>query len=72
MDLLAVTDPTGLPVRRPPTHIMRVEIPLNMTEPAPDFDAVSDALKLALAVSRAAYSRNICNDPQVTMTEVEA
>ena len=64
--------PGPLPERRAPSHIMLIEVPLNMMiEPAPDFDAVADSVKIALALSRAAYSRNICDDVQVTMTEVE-
>jgi hypothetical protein len=60
----------GLSERRAPTHIMWVEVPLDLSERSPDFDAVADALRMVLAISRAALSGEICADPQVTMDEL--
>lgn len=55
--------------RTEPTHIMRIEIPLDLRERSPDFDAVSEAVKVSLAVSRGALSGEICNDIQVSVEE---
>lgn len=55
--------------QKPPTHILRIEIPLNMGEPPTDFDAVQDAVTLALSISRAAYSGVICDNTMVTLEE---
>lgn len=53
--------------RLEPTHMLRIDIPLNMSDPPTEYDAVKQALDLALAISRAAYDKVICNDIQVTM-----
>lgn len=55
-----------------PTHIMRIEIPLCLADPSSEFDPVADALKLVLSISRVGFAGQICDDPQVTMTEVES
>jgi len=60
----------GLSERRAPTHIMRVEIPLDLSNRSPDFDAVKDALRIVFAVSRAAFSGDICDGLVVTMEDV--
>lgn len=60
---------SSLPERRDPTHVVRIEVPLCLSDPSPDFDAVADAVTIALAVSRAAYSGHICDGAQVTMIE---
>lgn len=59
----------GLTERRAPTHILRIEVPLNLNDPPYDYDPVADALKLALAISRAGFAGHICDDPAVTMEE---
>ena len=62
----------GQSERRAPTHIMRIEVLLNLTDAPYDYDAVADALKLALSISRAGFAGLICDDPQVTLEEVDA
>lgn len=60
-------------MRRPPTYILRIDVPLYIVDPpvapgrAPEFDAVAEAVKIALALSRAAYVGVICNDAQVSL-----
>lgn len=62
--------------RTKPTHVLRVEIPLDLGGEIPfelykpvDSDAVQDALHIALSVSRAAYDGVICDEIQVTSIE---
>lgn len=55
--------------RAVPTHMLRVEVPLNLDDPSHDYDAVKDAILLTLSVSRAAFSGHICDGPRVTMEE---
>ena len=61
----------GLSERRAPTHILRIDVPLSLSddELPYDYDPVADAMKLALAISRAGFAGHICDDPQVTMIE---
>lgn len=56
-----------LPERSEPTHILRIDVPLNTDELPTEFDAVAEALKIALALSRAATAGVICDDPQVSL-----
>lgn len=55
--------------RRPPTHVLVIEVPLKLDVPAPDYDPVQDALRVALSISRAAYGGHICDDPHVSLRE---
>lgn len=59
----------GLTERKPPTHKLHIEVPINMDDPPTDFDAVKQALELALSVSTAAYKKVICDDIEVTLEE---
>jgi hypothetical protein len=56
-------------VRRPPTHVLRVEIPLHLDPPPSDYDPVKHALDVALSVSQAAFDGHVCDDIQVTMLD---
>lgn len=58
-----------LPERRDPTHVLTITIPLALEPPAPDFDAVADAVRLALAVSRAAYTGHVCDEVTVAIAD---
>lgn len=58
-----------LPEQREPTHVFRVEVPLWLDGPPLNYDAVAQAMQLALAVSRAGFDGVICNDINVTMEE---
>lgn len=60
---------SSLPERREPTHVLRVQVPLCLSDPAPDFDTVADAVTVALAISRAAYGGYICDGAQVAMID---
>lgn len=54
--------------QKPPTHILSIRIPLSLGVAEPvHFDAVQDAVTLALSISRAAYFDAICNDIMVTL-----
>jgi hypothetical protein len=55
---------SDLPVYGEPTHILHVTVPLrlNADERTPDFDAVSEALQLVMALTRSAYRGYICGD----------
>ena len=55
------------PARQVPSHMMRVEIPLCLTDESPPFDPVADALRLTMNISRAAYLRYICDEVQVNI-----
>jgi hypothetical protein len=56
-------------VARPPTHIMRIEVPLCLEPDAHrDYDPLRDALRVCLAATRAAYDDIICHDVTVTVT----
>lgn len=57
--------------RRPPTHILRVDVPLFIdNDPTgPPFDAFKDAIQLTLSLSRLAYAEVICDDPNVKLIE---
>lgn len=55
--------------RAKPTHVLRVEVPLDLSERSVDFDAVSDALGTVLAISRAAMSGEICDEIIVNAIE---
>lgn len=51
-----------------PTHVLHVNVPLELHDgPLPDFDAVADACRTVLSVTRAAYAGFICNDVTVEM-----
>lgn len=53
-----------------PTHILTIEIPLNENAiKSVNYDAVQQALKLALAVSVAAYDNVICDEILVELLE---
>ena len=54
-----------------PTHLLRVEVPLDLGVHSTQFDAVEDAVKLVLAVSRAAYDGEICDSPMVYLDVVD-
>jgi hypothetical protein len=49
--------------------MLRIQVPLDLSEPPGDFDAVKDAVELALRISRAGFAGNICDDVQVTLDE---
>lgn len=55
--------------RRPPTHILRVEVPLCLSDPMDQQDeqAIKDSIGLALSLSRAAATGHICDTPAVTV-----
>jgi methylaspartate ammonia-lyase len=59
-----------LPERRPPTHVLTIEIPLNLDNGIGNFDPVEDAVRICLGLARAAYVGVICDDPQVSWREV--
>jgi hypothetical protein len=61
----------SLLTRRAPTHVLRVAVPLDLTERSPDFDAIQDAINIVLLVSRGALRGEICNDISVDIEEVE-
>lgn len=52
-------------IRREPTHVLTVEVPIHIDDEQPDFDPWRDAIRTVLAVSRAAYDGVICGDPMV-------
>lgn len=58
------------PHRTPRTHTMVISIPIN-TETLTDlnYDAISQALNVALMVSRAALDGVVCDEIQVEMVE---
>ena len=59
-----------LPVRRAPTHVLTVEVPLYLQDlDAARFDPVQDAMRVVLALSRAAAEGYVCDDVQVTLVE---
>ncbi len=59
-----------LPVRRAPTHVLTVEVPLYLQDrEAARFDPVQDAMRVVLALSRAAAEGYVCDDVQVTLVE---
>jgi hypothetical protein len=63
---------TPLPERQPPTHILRIEVPLFLGDRAADrldYDPVKQALHIALSASRAAYDGVICDTVDVTMVD---
>lgn len=55
----------------PPTHLLRIEVPLNMDDSALDYSPAKDAILIALSISRAAFAGHICDDPQVTLREID-
>jgi hypothetical protein len=56
----------------PPTHIMHIHIPLNLSGfEHSQLDAVQDALKLSLSISRAAFFGQICDESTVDIEEVK-
>lgn len=58
-----MTDEQPHPARRDPTHVLVIEVPLDLGDgPPPDFDPVEDCLRVCLSVSRAAYTHRICDD----------
>lgn len=70
----SVTKPTPyLPTQRPPTHILKVEVPLCLTEvlEPEQQQAVDDCMKLALSVSRAAYLHRISGQATVEIISIE-
>jgi hypothetical protein len=52
-----------------PTHVLRIDVPLDLAEPPAEFDAVQDALRISLAVSRASFVGAICSEVQVSLEE---
>ena len=64
------TEPTK---RTQPTHVLRVEVPLDLSSPpgVSDDGVIRDVTTTLLAISRAAYASYICDDPQVTLDEVK-
>lgn len=57
-------------MKRKPTHVFYVEIPVHVGEGATlSFDPAKDAIRTVLAVSRAAFYGFICDDPMVTVRE---
>jgi hypothetical protein len=61
-----------LPERKPPTHVLRIEIPLNMNNGKGNFDPIQDAIQIALSLSRAAYVGSICDTPSLSLRETGA
>lgn len=59
----------ALPERRTPTHLLRIVVPLALDEPPRNYDAVAQAVRLVLAVSRAGFDGYICDDVQVSMED---
>jgi hypothetical protein len=57
--------------RLPPTHVLTIEVPLNMENPPCDYNVVKDAIHVALSISRAAFAGHICGDAEVTLKERE-
>ena len=55
---------------RKPTHVLKVEVPLYLTEER-DVDPVQTAIRIALSASHAAFEGNICADPEATITECD-
>ncbi|MGD0510836.1 MAG: hypothetical protein ABSA33_03250 [Candidatus Micrarchaeaceae archaeon] len=63
----------SLPIKRDPSHILKVKIPLDIADRNSfdiDFDPVRDAMVIVLAVSRAAYEGYICGQAEVNLEEV--
>lgn len=56
-------------VRRQPTHVLYVEVPIHAEGQPEGFDPWRDAIKAVLAVSRAAYDGIICADPMVSVRD---
>lgn len=61
----------GQTARRAPTHILRITVPLDLSERAPDFDPIQDAIRVSLGISRAAYADYICDDVVAELEEPE-
>lgn len=53
----------------PPTHVLVIEVPLNLDNGKGDFDPIHDTIATALNISRAAYVGSICGDPQVSLRD---
>jgi hypothetical protein len=59
---------SDLPARSAPTHMLTVEVPLNLEDRHEHgYDAVKDAISLALAISRAGFAGAICDNANVTL-----
>lgn len=58
--------------RSPATHVLRVEVPLCLSDPMDEHDeqAIKDSIGLALSLSRAAVSGRICDTPEITLNAV--
>lgn len=55
------------PSQRNPTHVLRILVPLDLTDPPVDYDVIQDTVMLALGISRAGFAGHICNGPQVDL-----
>lgn len=61
-----------LSTRREPTHILTIKIPLFLDTPLINASgAVSDAIKICLSLSKAAFMGAVCDTPDVELTEVD-
>jgi hypothetical protein len=58
---------SNLPEKREPTHVLRILVPLDLTDPPVDFDVIQDTIKLALGISRGGFAGHICDEPQVDL-----
>lgn len=60
--------------RLPRTHTLRIDVPLHLDEKLRpyDYDVVQDAVRMSLAISRAAYEGHICDDVMVEMLDADA
>jgi hypothetical protein len=62
------------PERRPPTHILTIEVPLALDvdlvgREVQDFDPLREALSIVLALSRLAVAGALCDDPTVSVRD---
>jgi hypothetical protein len=59
----------SLPEASKPTHILRIEVPLNLASESlrEDIDPVRDAIGICLTVSRAAFAGHVCGNAELTL-----
>ncbi len=69
MSVKRTTRPRRPIERSQPTHTLVIEVPLKLDAPAPDFDPVQDALRLALSISRLACEGHVCDVTTVSLRE---
>jgi hypothetical protein len=68
------TSEPKLPERKAPTHVLRIEVPINIEAASREttrFDALQEAIKLTISLSRAAYVDVICDDINVEMLDAK-